>query len=459
MALEIRKRPVGSLPSDIEIPQREGKEHVKVVTLRSAKSYLENTQKEQKEPSKAEIEKINVVQYSVTSVPDFVTTIPVNHSESTSEPQTIVKPIDSTAIQERSEFPLLFPDEPKTTQTPNENIVVNVSQSGDSPTFDVQTSPIIPCRTESEPILHINIPLIEAFEQMSSYAKFLKDILCKKKKLNEYETVVMTEGCSALLSSKIPPKLKDPRSFTIPCSIGGKEIGKALCDLGASINLMPLSVFNTLGIGEARPTIVTLQLADKSITYPRRKIEDVLVQVKKFIFPADFIILDFEADKDISIILGRPFLATERTPIDVQKGELTMRVQDQQVTFNVSNSLRYPEESEECSTLGLIETWCQEKSLGEISSLFESNSDEEEDFEEIETPQDSAAFEVLENEDRNTLVTSLDVAPYLGLKQLPSYLKYAFLGDAGKLPVIISSSLETNQEKKLVDMLKLHTRP
>ncbi|KAI3701436.1 hypothetical protein L6452_26514 [Arctium lappa] len=186
---------------------------------------------------------------------------------------------------------------------------------------------------------------------MPSYAKFLKDILSKKKKLNEYETVALTEGCSALLTNRIPPKLKDPRSFTIPCSIGGKEVGKALCDLGASINLMPLSIFNNLGIGEARPTTVTLQLADKTIAYPKGKIEDVLFQVDKFIFPTDFVILDFEADKDIPILLGRPFLATGRTLIDVQKGELTMRLQDQKVTFNVFNSLRYPEDVEECSNL------------------------------------------------------------------------------------------------------------
>jgi len=107
---------------------------------------------------------------------------------------------------------------------------------------------------------------------------------------------------------------------------------------------MSLSVFNTLGIVEARPTTVTLQLVDKSITYPKGKIEDVLVQVDRFIFPADFIILDFEADKDTPIIVGRPFLVTGRTLIDVQKEELTMRVHDQNVTFNVFSSMNYPEE-------------------------------------------------------------------------------------------------------------------
>ncbi|KAI3735489.1 hypothetical protein L6452_14988 [Arctium lappa] len=165
--------------------------------------------------------------------------------------------------------------------------------------------------------LHINIPLVEAIENMPSYAKFLKDILSKKNKLTDYETVSLIEECTALLSKKIPPKLKDTGCFTIPCSIGGKHVGRALCDLGASINLTPLSVFNNLGIGEARPTTVTLQLADKSIAFPKGKIEDVLVQVDKFIFPAAFIILDFEADKDTPILLGRPFLATDRTIIDI----------------------------------------------------------------------------------------------------------------------------------------------
>ena len=106
--------------------------------------------------------------------------------------------------------------------------------------------------------LHINILLVEALEQMPSYVKFMKDILSKKRRLGEFETVALTEECSAILKNKLPPKLKDPGSFTIPCSIGNQYFGKALCDLGASINLMPMSIFKKLGIGEARPTTVTL---------------------------------------------------------------------------------------------------------------------------------------------------------------------------------------------------------
>ncbi|KAL5564121.1 hypothetical protein UlMin_027285 [Ulmus minor] len=145
---------------------------------------------------------------------------------------------------------------------------------------------------------------------MPNYVKFMKDVLTNKRKLGEFETVAPTNEYILLLQTQIPPKLKDPGSFTIPCSIGNRYCGQALCDLGASINLMPMSVFKQLGIGDARPTIVTLQLADHSFAHPEGKIEDVLIQVDKFVFPADFIILDFEADKEVPIILGGPFLAT-----------------------------------------------------------------------------------------------------------------------------------------------------
>ncbi|KAK4260623.1 hypothetical protein QN277_003716 [Acacia crassicarpa] len=181
--------------------------------------------------------------------------------------------------------------------------------------------------------LHINIPLVEALEQMPSYVKFMKEILSKKRQLEEFEIVALTQDCSAMLTNRLPPKLRDPGSFTIPCAIRSQYLGKALCDLGASINLMPISIFKQLAVGEAKPTIVTLQLADRSIVLPEGMIEDVPVKVDKFIFPVDFIILDFEADGDVPILLGRPFMATGSALIDVEKGELTMSVNDDQVTF------------------------------------------------------------------------------------------------------------------------------
>ena len=126
--------------------------------------------------------------------------------------------------------------------------------------------------------LHINIPFAEALEQMPSYAKFMKGILSRKLKLEDLETVALTEECSAILQQKLPPKLKDPGSFTIPCTIGNLSFDKCLCDLGASINLMPLSVFMQLGLPDPKPTNISLQLADRSITYPRGIVEDVLVK-------------------------------------------------------------------------------------------------------------------------------------------------------------------------------------
>ena len=134
--------------------------------------------------------------------------------------------------------------------------------------------------------------------------KFMKEVLSKKRRLLDYETVVLTEECSAILQKKLPPKLKDLGSFTILCSIGNAIFERALCDLGARINLMPLSIFKKLSLGEARPTTVTLQLANRSLKHHRGIIEDVLVNVDKFIFPTDFIALDMEEDKHILSLWG-----------------------------------------------------------------------------------------------------------------------------------------------------------
>ena len=146
----------------------------------------------------------------------------------------------------------------------------------------------------------------------------------KKRKLGEYETVALSEECSARLQKKLPSKLKDPGSFTIPCAIGNSIFERALYNLETSINLMLLFIFKKLSLGEASLTTVTLKLADRSLTNPRGMIEDVLVKVGKSIFLADFIILDMEEDKEIPIIMGRLFLATGRALIDVQKGELRL---------------------------------------------------------------------------------------------------------------------------------------
>ena len=197
--------------------------------------------------------------------------------------------------------------------------------------------------------IEINIPFAEVISQMPLYAKFLKEVLSKKRKIAEEGIVNLTATCSAIIQQKLPAKMKDPSNFTIPCSIGKYEFKKALCDSGASINLMPLSVVQRLSLGELTPTAITLQMADRSMTQPEGILEDVLVKVGKFVFPVDFVVMKMEEDTQVSLLLGRPFLATGTTLIDVQKGELTLRVGDEAVQFNINRSLEHPNvESDSC---------------------------------------------------------------------------------------------------------------
>ncbi|XP_061364964.1 uncharacterized protein LOC133308358, partial [Gastrolobium bilobum] len=181
--------------------------------------------------------------------------------------------------------------------------------------------------------LQINIPFTEALENMPNYAKFMKDLLSRKRKLQECETVTLTEECSAIIQKKLPPKLKDPGRFSIPCNIGNMEVKNVLCDLGASINVMPLFMMKKLGITEVRPTKTIVQLADCSTKQAYGIIEDILVKVDKFIIPVYFVILDIEENFTIPMIFGRPFLATSGALIDVPKGELILRVDGEQAIF------------------------------------------------------------------------------------------------------------------------------
>jgi len=135
-------------------------------------------------------------------------------------------------------------------------------------------------------------------------------------------------NCSAVIQKILPPKHKDPRSVTILCSIGEVTVGKALIDLGASINLMSLSMGKRLGELEIMPTRMTLQLVDRSITKPYRVIEDVLVIVKHFILPANFVVMDICEDDDIPLILGRPFMLTTSCVVDMGRKKLEVGFED-----------------------------------------------------------------------------------------------------------------------------------
>ena len=188
--------------------------------------------------------------------------------------------------------------------------------------------------------LEISMPFTEVVTQMLLYARFLKEILSKKRRIAEEGVVNLTATCSAVIKKNLPEKMKDPGSFTNPCTIGEFEFQKALCDSSASINLMPLSIARKLSLGELTPTTVTLQMADRTMAKPEGVIEDVLVKVGKFIFPIDFIFLDIEEDSQVPLLLGRPFLATRVALIDMQKGVLILRVGEEASDFNLIKSLK-----------------------------------------------------------------------------------------------------------------------
>nr|GEV34320.1 reverse transcriptase domain-containing protein [Tanacetum cinerariifolium] len=181
--------------------------------------------------------------------------------------------------------------------------------------------------------LHFNISFVNALLLMPKFALTIKSLLTNKAKLFELAKVPFNENCLAMLLKKLPEKLGDPGKFLIPCDFPGMEVCHALADLGTSINLMPLSIWKKHSLPELTPTRMTLELADRSITHRKRVTEDVFVKVGKFHFPTDFVVVDFEADPRVPLILGRSFLITDHALIDVYREEITLRVNDESVTF------------------------------------------------------------------------------------------------------------------------------
>ena len=165
----------------------------------------------------------------------------------------------------------------------------------------------------------------------------------------------LTATCNAVIQRSLPLKMQDLDSITIPCTTRNSKMGKALCDLGVTINLMSLSVMKRLSLRELTPTTMTLQMVDRSLAQPEGILEDVLIKVENFIFPMDFVVINIEEDKQVPLLLGKPFLATRAALIDVKKRELTLRVGNEAVHFNVNQSLKQPEfDNADCKTVETI---------------------------------------------------------------------------------------------------------
>ena len=188
----------------------------------------------------------------------------------------------------------------------------------------------------------VNIPLLEMIKQVPTYAKLLKDLCTVKRGLNINKKAFLTEQVSAIIQCKTPVKYKDPGCPTISVDIGGICVEKALLDLGASVKLLPYSVYKQLGLGELKPTTITLSLADRSVKIPKGTIEDVLVQVDKFYDPKDFVVLNTEpvavGANYVPIIHGRLFLATSNAIINCLNGVIQITFGNMTLELNIFHS-------------------------------------------------------------------------------------------------------------------------
>ncbi|XP_050908712.1 uncharacterized protein LOC127122415 [Lathyrus oleraceus] len=284
--------------------------------------------------------------------------------------------------------------------------------------------------------LEINIPFSEALEQMPIYAKFMKDIIFKKRS-TDTEPIILIETCSAVLQ-------------------------------GASVSLMPLSIYKKLGIGYMQDTRMTLQFADRSVRRPYGIVEDVLVKINKFVFPVDFIILEMPKDEEIPLILGRPFLETGRCIIDIEEGTMTLKVYDEELKIDVRNTMQYKDDVGSSNTIEIIDQVIAQENdqhrprspLNRVLSLsiFESNQDEEE-YEVLalmEKQPEWIRSRPHQWEDLRPPPSDVTEEPKKGVnqKQLPTNLKYVFLDTEEKCLAIINASLQSVQEAELIQVLK-----
>ncbi|GJY43198.1 reverse transcriptase domain-containing protein [Tanacetum coccineum] len=361
--------------------------------------------------------------------------------------------------------------------------------------------------------LHFELSFADALLHMPKFASMFKSLLNNKEKLFDLAKTPVNENCSAVILKKLPEKLGDPGKFLIPCDFPELVECLALADLGASINLMPLSIWKKLSLPELTPTQMILELADRSTTSPSGIAEDVFVKVGKFHFPADFVVVDYVVDPRVPLILGRPFLRTARALIDVYGEELTLRVDDEAITFKVGQTSRYSyNDVVLINRIDVIDVACEEYAQ-EVLGFWDSSKSgsptpsldpilstsspsltpfEEGDFilEEIEAcltndsippgindddfdPKgDLLLLEKLLNDDPSSplppkelhveelkiVKSSIDDPPEIELKDLPSHLEYAFLEGTDKLPVIISKNLKEDDKVRLLKVLKSHKR-
>ncbi|KAJ8751474.1 hypothetical protein K2173_016691 [Erythroxylum novogranatense] len=337
------------------------------------------------------------------------------------------------------------------------------------PKKEAETEEIVKANPERPPFPHRQTP---------RYCKFLKDVVTSMTKMRGNQRVVMSENVLAVLQGKLPIKEKDLGMFTIPCKIGNVGIERAMLDLGASINLMSLSIYTTLNAGPLKQDGVILTLADRTTRYPEGLLEDVLVQVDDLVFPVDFYVMRMEdkgSPASRMMLLGCPFLALLGQKLMFTGGTLTMEFDGAKVTFNINNTIKLPVDY--CTAFVVdcnnpLTEKVLELCVDDFLQVAITDNITPAKLSEIETEwvvsrgmvhvvQDLQALQVASGMlqqplkiDGNKLFPSILQPPTLELKALPLHLKYVFLGEAEILPVIVSNQLSDLEEVRLIHVLR-----
>ncbi|GJU75596.1 reverse transcriptase domain-containing protein [Tanacetum coccineum] len=324
----------------------------------------------------------------------------------------------------------------------------------------------------------INVPLVDVLPGMPNYGKFLKELVSNKHKLEQISAAFLSNESFSLIQNKVPPKLRDPESFLIPCNFNKAFLCDALADLGASINLMSYSLYAKLSLTTLKPTKISVRLADISFQYPVGIAENMLVEVGKFTFPVDFVVLEMEEESKVPLILGSTFLHITDAVIRVKQKQLNLRVRTERMTIHMDSAMKHSYSNDDtCFSIDVIDeileedfdallnegskilnsikgTILEEKLFAEFDKFMamttEENSESESDTE--EPPFKKITF----NTDYK-IKTSLE-EPHmdLELKALPDNLEYAILEEPSFHPVIISSQLSEENKNKLIFVLKNH---
>ncbi|GKD00739.1 reverse transcriptase domain-containing protein [Tanacetum coccineum] len=313
---------------------------------------------------------------------------------------------------------------------------------------------------------------------MPNYGKFLKELISNKHKIEQISAAFLSDESSTMIQNKVPPKLGDPESFLISCNFNKTFSCNALADLGASINLMPYSLYAKLSLETLKPTKMSVRLADRSFQYPVGIIENMLVEVGKFTFPANFVILEMEEDSKVPLILGRPFLHIADAVIRVKQKQLNLGVGTKRMIFNIDSAIKHSYSNDDtCFSIDVIDEILEEDFdalLDEGSKILHSIKGtvlEEEIFCEFdkfiamdlnenydsESDEEEPKFEKITINTNYKIKTSLEEPPTdFKLKSFPNNLEYVFLEEPFFLPVIISSQLSSQNKSKLVYVLKKH---